>query len=111
MATRMIAESAPAKIGDTNQEATMASRPGLPHFTQEAPAPTKVIPSTAPTITCVVDTGMAAHVATSMNSAPEASAHAIPAQAPPQMCCEASSIISLSCSYLGVSCCVLVAAS
>ena len=55
----------------------MVARPC--HRTQEAPTPTRVIPSTAPTIACVVDTGMPANEAASRNSAPARIADAIPA--------------------------------
>ena len=48
---------------------------------QAKPAPAAVMPSTAPAMAWVVLTGMPKQVATSRNSAPETSAHAMPAGA------------------------------
>lgn len=73
------ADNTPANRGDANQLATIVSKPGYPQLTHEAPAPATVIPKTAPTMACVVETGMPKKVADSKNSAPDNRAHAIPA--------------------------------
>mmetsp|Transcript_9309 Transcript_9309/g.23742 ORF Transcript_9309/g.23742 Transcript_9309/m.23742 type:complete len:382 (+) Transcript_9309:560-1705(+) len=70
--------SAPAHTGESTHDAAMAARPGQPQSTHLALVPTSVMPMTAPTMACVVDTGMPAHVAARRNSAPAASAQAIP---------------------------------
>mmetsp|Transcript_6860 Transcript_6860/g.24016 ORF Transcript_6860/g.24016 Transcript_6860/m.24016 type:complete len:241 (-) Transcript_6860:18-740(-) len=56
-------ERIPARIGETNHEAMMLPRPSYPHSTQSLPAPTRVMPSTAPTTAWVVETGILNHVA------------------------------------------------
>lgn len=73
------ADRTPARRGEANQLATMVSKPGYPQCTHAVPAPTTVMPSTAPTMACVVDTGMPTNVASSMNRAPDNRAHAMPA--------------------------------
>lgn len=52
-------------------------------MTQEALVPTIVMPRTAPTIVCVVETGSPNRVAARRNSAPEAKAHTIPSSYTP----------------------------
>lgn len=73
------ADRTPANRGEVNQLATIVSSPGYPQCTHAVPAPATVMPSTAPTMACVVETGIAKNVANSMNKAPESRAQAIPA--------------------------------
>mmetsp|Transcript_6093 Transcript_6093/g.11171 ORF Transcript_6093/g.11171 Transcript_6093/m.11171 type:complete len:81 (-) Transcript_6093:13-255(-) len=71
-------DSTPASTGEMNQEATIFINPGHSHLMHRTCVATIVIPRTAPTMVCVVETGKPKSVAAIRKSEPDARAQTMP---------------------------------